>query len=161
MLRKILCCALALLSIFSTIVFAVEANRWFHPQDTSKAVERVGDIRRLITGKTTYEEGEPIMVTAWSTNEAEKIVLYYIDEYGVYDMRWCRVGFAMYGESNVDESSSGKGSGVPVDISSGLVTEAASLDFPGSLPVGNYVVVLCNEDQTVRYCQVPITIVTA
>lgn len=154
MFRRILCWVLVLLVVVAVGACAANALGWFEQDEGS--VESVGNIRRLIASKSEYAVGEEIMVTAWSFTDSDQVVLYSLD--GNKPVRWCRVGM------NKDENSvltRGSGSGKPVDIGSRNVPGAAKgTAWAGQLPAGEYVVYLASESGAIRYCSVPLTIVS-
>lgn len=118
----------------------------------SADVISVAETRRLVTDKTEYEVGEPIMVTVWTPDLSDKIVLFSKD--GLVALRWSYVG-----ESYEDGAAvSGNGSGVPMDITKGRIPGAAANSAYKNLPAGEYVVRLERKGEVNWPVQVYITI---
>ena len=138
-----------LLSTLSTVFIM----RFDKAEDNGNAaVANIAEVRRLVTDKTEYEVGEPIMVTAWTPDLSDKILLASVE--GNIVLRWKLVGEA----PSDGLAASGNGSGIPVDITQGKIPGAASSSAYKNLPAGHYVVYLQNYNNTERVSQIYITI---
>ena len=150
MKRVALCILALLLSALSTVAIVRYENTEDRDNEGADVIH-IAEVRRMITDKTEYEVGEPIMVTAWTPDLSDKILLISVSD--ATSLRWKRVG-ASAGDG---VAASGNGSGVPVDITTGKIPGAASNSAYKNLPAGKYVVAMQDNNNT-NVIQVFITI---
>ncbi|MBE6543426.1 MAG: hypothetical protein E7675_03420 [Ruminococcaceae bacterium] len=128
-MKKILSLFLLICLIFSMAVPFISTA------DDEKADEVVsgGDLTRLNVPKTTYEYGEPIIVSAIGTG---------YDWVGIYTMTAKNSMFYKYVGAEV---SGGAGSGVEFDM---IKDSVKNMDVPDVLPCGEYIIRLQPNDSS-------------
>lgn len=124
---------LALLSVTATCLTL--GNIFSEKKEERSDIAYIGPTPNLMTDKTVYKVGEPIMVTYTTDNLMDRICITLVSD-PKQQIRWCYIGAGYDG----DPLSDGNGSGVPVDITTRHVTGAYSGSEWASFPAGEYVV---------------------
>lgn len=120
-------------------------------KDSTDAIS-VAETRRFVTDKTEYEVGEPIMVTAWSYDLSDTVILMSVADKKPLRKKYIGEVFG------ISAAACGNGSGVPMDITQGDRPSAASSSAYVDLPAGEYIVMMQDKNNTNRIAQIYITI---
>lgn len=148
MVKRVGMIFLALLLGACTIVSVVKLKKAMEPADSE--VMRLEEERRMITDKSEYAVGDPIMVTVWTPDESDQVYMIALDS-GNAMVRQSRVGERIPTNGN---DVGGNGSGHAFDITQGKVLSTAWTD----LPAGRYMLILFDHGMVSRFAKVQITI---
>jgi len=137
------------------VLLACSIASRFQREDESYATN-VSIEHRILTDKTEYVEGEPIMVTAWSSTPTDMVVIAPTSNMS-RKIRWYYLGPTF--PNHDSEEMCGLGSGIAYDIRNAYQADA---DL-GDIPAGDYVIYLKNRQASVDqiYCYTTITVVAA
>ena len=156
-MKRALALILVLVEIVTMVLFACSISNQVKEKESK--VTKVSIDRRIITDKTVYVEGEPILVTAWSPDPMDMVVITPVDE-STERVRWYYVSPVIGSQQSAKQ---GPGSGGTCDIREAfLSTSAAASDFQ-DIPAGEYIIYMIPStgDMSVLYCYTTITVVAA
>ena len=151
MKRVALCILALLLSTLSTVAIVRYENTEDRDNEGADVIH-IAEVRRMVTDKTEYEVGEPIMVTAWSYDLSDTVILMSVADKKALRKKYIGEVFGM------SVASCGNGSGVPMDITQGDRPSGASSSAYVDLPAGEYIVMMQDKNNINRIAQVYITI---
>ena len=148
---------LVLVEILSCAFLAVSVASRLQKDDSY--IRNDGEIRRIITDKSVYVEGEPIMVTAWSPNPTDLVSI------GLIDAVPARIRSRYIGPypGIANTHMNGEGSGSSFDMRQAYALSDANAQSFKDIPAGKYVIYMTDSsaDKSSMYCFVVITVVAA
>lgn len=149
---------LVLVEIVSMLLLACSIASRFQREDESYATNVSSD-RRIVTDKTVYVEGEPIMVTAWSPNPMDMVVITPVDE-STARVRWYYVSPVIGSQQSAMQ---GPGSGGTCDIREAFLSKSETATAFQDIPAGEYIIYMIPStgDISALYCYTTITVVAA
>ena len=157
-MKRAIALILVLVEIVTCLLFAYSITNRLQGEEESYATN-VSVGRRIVTDKTVYVEGEPIMVTAWSPNPTDLVSI------GIVGDRPDRIRTQYVGPNPglVNPAQDGNGSGTTFDIRQSYVLNSDYAREYQDLPAGRYVIYMMPNslDKDNIYCFVEITIVPA
>ena len=157
-MKRALALILVLVEIVSMVLLACSIASRFQREDESYATNVSSD-RRIITDKTVYVEGESIMVTAWSPN-IEDMVIICPKNNGPQRIRWYYIGSW---PGTQETNMFGPGSGQSNDIRRAFLSGSVGASDLQDIPPGEYTVYMTDgsTDNIPVYCYTTITVVAA
>ena len=79
-MKRLVAFLLALSALLSCIFITVQLWERLHKEEESYATNVNDVVRRIVTNKSVYVEGEPILVTAWSSNPMDMVIIAPVNE---------------------------------------------------------------------------------
>ena len=158
-MKRLVAFILVLSSLLSCIFIAVQLSDRLHKEEESYATNVNVGVHRIVTDKSVYVEGEPILVTAWSPNSTDKVNIAPLSAV-VASIRWYYVGWC---PDITDSAKIGPGSGLAYDIRQAHLVNNSNVTSWQDIPAGEYILFMHANTggYNSMYCYTTITVVAA